>query len=145
MFSLLAFDPTINFAFIALGAASLVVGWRAWHGWMGANEQDARRMWGQALWPAMMRAMPVCSAMMASVCAAALALSLSPHSSGPLGAAWDTLIVTPLVVVWVVTSILYFCVLLTNRPRILIPPMHRGDLSLWSERRAKSQRSADRR
>jgi hypothetical protein len=47
-------------------------------------------------------------------------------------------------VVWIATSILYFSVLLTNWPRILIPPMHRNDASLWTERQAKNQRDAHR-
>lgn len=101
-------------------------------------------MWGPTLWPAMIRAMPVCSVMMACLCTAAIVIGVSPHRSGPFGIAWDTLTVTPLVVVWIATSILYFSVLLTNWPRILIPPMHRNDASLWTERQAKNQRDAHR-
>ncbi len=134
MSSLLASDLMINLAFATLGAASLVVGRRAWHGWMGANEQDAIRMWGQALWPAMMRAMPICSVMMTCLCSAAIAIGISPSG-------W---VVTPLVVAWVVTSILYFSVLLINWPRILIPPMHRNDSSFWTQRQAKNYRDARR-
>jgi hypothetical protein len=122
---------TVVLAILAIPVCGYL-GWRTWHGWMGRDPHEAEKIWGPNLWPAIMRAMPVGAAMFALGCLALLAITLVPDSEGAFGVRWQSSVATPFGVGTSVAFVLWLSILVTNRPKWLVPPMHRSEKTAWA-------------
>ena len=96
------------------------VGVRTWRGWEGHDPDGMAEVWGANHAKALMRAMP-CIAVAGGLLILSV-LALAYQSSGLLGGV--------LVVACVCSVVIAGSLILTNRPRRLIPPKFRDERSL---------------
>jgi hypothetical protein len=125
------FVPAVAAAVIL--PVSAVVGRRTWHGWMGVDPAAGARIWGPNHWRALIRAMPTGAVMMMLAAGLTLVLAYVPSSTRVGGIALRSTLAATLGAGTFISFMLAASVLLTNRPRRLVPPIHRGSPTLISD------------